>query len=180
MTVKDNDNTESKESIGISETNKQSKSRIRAVKILGNRSFSAREMEKRLVNKGDSPETAHDTVMWLERIGAVNDAEYAAAIVRYYTNKGYGPSRIRDELYRRGIPRDLWDDARECADNSDGGDAAEEYIIKKLKGSTDKNDLRRAADALCRRGFNYEEARAAVNKYLESLANTDDSEDEEP
>ena len=33
-------------------------------------------------------------------------AEHGAA-------KGYGPGRIREELYRRGVPRDCWDGALE-------------------------------------------------------------------
>ena len=179
MNSTDNENTDSKKSIGKFETNEQSRSRIRAIKILGNRSLSSSEMEKRLKNKGESPETASGTVQWLESIGAVNDVEYAAAIASHYSNKGYGLSRIKDELYKRGIPRDLWDDAIEGIDSSDAEDAAAEFIEKRLRGSTDKNDIRRTTDALCRRGFNYEDARTAVNRYLESIANTEDSEDTE-
>ena len=45
--------------------------------------------------------------------------------------------------------------------------AAYDFLNKKLRGSRDKADLRRATDALCRRGFSYEEAKTAINRYLE-------------
>ena len=35
----------------------------------------------------------------------------ARMVVRHYAAKGYGPRKIRDELYRRGVPREFWEDA---------------------------------------------------------------------
>jgi len=145
----------------------QSSSKARALRILGSRSLSAKDMERRLISKGESAETAQITVGWLEKIGAIDDEEYAASIVSHYSAKGYGIARIRDELFRRGISRDLWDKALSGIENME--EAADEFLEKKLKGSNDKDDLRRATDALCRRGFSYEEARSAVKRYLENL-----------
>jgi len=136
-------------------------------------------MEKRLIKKGESEETAQDTVQWLEDIGAVNDSEFAAAIVRHYSSKGYGLARIKDELYKRGIKRDLWEDALAGLEADAFDEAAHQFLEKKLRGSSDKDDLRRAMDALCRRGFGYEEARSAVNRYMEDLGNTEENEDAE-
>jgi len=144
-----------------------SSSKARAMRILGSRNYSTSEMERRLVSKGETSETAKETVQWLEGIGALNDGEYAAAIVQSYNAKGYGLARIKDELYRRGIPREMWDDA--LSSLGDMNDAAYDFIGKKLGGSRDKTDIRRATDALCRRGFSYEEARSIVIRYLESI-----------
>ncbi|MCL2226273.1 MAG: recombination regulator RecX [Oscillospiraceae bacterium] len=146
----------------------------RALKILGNRQMSAKEMEKRLIQKGEPEENAGEAVRWLEKIGAVNDTEFAGAICRHYSAKGYGPSRIKDELYKRGIPRELRDDALAAIKDTAMDGAAVQYLNKKLRGSTDKDDIRRAADALCRRGFGYENARLAVARYLEKLENTEE------
>jgi regulatory protein len=145
-------------------------SKTRALRILGSRSYSASEMEKRLKNKGETEDTAQNTVQWLEEIGAVNDEEYAAAIVKHYISKGYGLARIKSELFKRGIPRDLWEVALEGMQGME--DAAYDFLEKKLRGSRDKQDLRRASDALCRRGFSYEEARDAVRKYTERVEDT--------
>jgi len=141
--------------------------RARAMRILGSRTYSSSEMERRLISKGESSETAKQTVRWLEDTGIVDDEEYAKAIAKYYNAKGYGAARIKNELYRRGIAREMWDDALANLDNT--GDTAYDFIEKKLDGSRDKTDIRRATEALCRRGFSYEEARSAVARYLENL-----------
>jgi len=167
------------EYIELNEGLKLSSSKARAVRILGSRNLSSREMEKRLVSKGEPEGIARETVKWLEDIGAVNDEDYAATIVRHYCAKGYGLARIKDELYRRGIPRDMWDDALGGIDNM--GEAAYDFLEKKLRGSRDKADIRRASDALYRRGFSYGEAREAVSRYLENTEeNTEENEESEP
>ncbi|MCL2391298.1 MAG: recombination regulator RecX [Oscillospiraceae bacterium] len=146
------------------------KCKRRSLKILGNRQMSSAEMGKRLLQKGESEDNAQKTVMWLERIGAINDTDFAEAICLHYFKKGYGLSRIKDELYRRGIERELWDAALATIETEEPNDAAVDFIKKKLRGSTDKDDIRRATDALCRRGFGYEEARQAVARYIEEYS----------
>jgi regulatory protein len=139
----------------------------RALKILGSRNFSEQEMLKRLTSKGETEENSEEAVRWLVELGYINDPDYATLIVRHYSAKGYGTARIRDELFKRGIPRDLWDEKLDEINDDEMDDAALEFLKKKLKGSLDKDDLRRAADALIRRGFSFDDARAAVNRYLE-------------
>jgi regulatory protein len=143
--------------------------RKRALKILGNRNMSAQEMEKRLTVKGEAQEAARDTVEWLVELGYIDDDNYATLIVRHYASKGYGIARIKDELFKRGIPRDMWEDKLAALGDADMEDAALEYLQKKLRGGTDEADLRRAKDALLRRGYSYDDARAAVNRYLEEV-----------
>ena len=138
----------------------------RALRILGNRNFSEREMQRRLISKGETQENADETVRWLVELGYINDTDYAGLIVRHYSDRGYGISRIRDELYKRGIPRDLWDEKLAVLDESEISEASLEFLRKKLGESRDKDDLRRAADSLVRRGFSYDGARAVINRYL--------------
>jgi len=159
------------------ETNKTiEKCKQRSLKILGSRQMSTHEMQKRLVQKGETEENAKETVKWLETIGAINDIDFAEAIVRYYINKGYGIVRVKDELYKRGIHRDLWDDALTVADQSETDDAVIMFLDRKLRGSRDRDDVRKSTEALCRRGFSYEEARMAVTRYLENAGNTERTE----
>jgi len=139
----------------------------RAFKILGSRNFSEQEMIKRLTGKGEKQEDAEEAVRWLVELGYINDSDYATLIVRHYSSKGYGEARVRDELFKRGIPRELWDDALSGVDSADMGDFALEFLIKKLRGSDDKDDLRRASNALVRRGFSFDDAKAAINRYIE-------------
>ena len=140
----------------------------RALRILGNRGFSEKEMLKRLTGKGEAQEDAEETVRWLVELGYINDNDYATLIVRHYSSKGYGLARIKDELYKRGIPREVWDEKlSELDDEMD--DTALEFLKKKLRGSDDKDDLRRASAALVRRGYSYDDAKSAINRYMECL-----------
>jgi len=143
----------------------------RALKILGSRNFSEAGMIKRLTEKGESREDAEEAVKWLVELGYINDSDYATLIVRHYAAKSYGEARIRDELYKRGIPRDLWDEKLAELDVNETVDTAFEFLSKKLRGSTEKDDLRKASDALVRRGFGYDEAKAAINRYLDKMQN---------
>ena len=145
------------------------KAKKRALRILGSRNLSEKELTKRLIDKGESAEDAEAAVAWLVELKYVDDDEYASQIVRHYSKRGYGEARVRDELYRRGIPRELWDDKLGELDEVNMEDVALEFLNKKLRGSTDKDDLRRATDALVRRGFSYDDARRALNSYVDSV-----------
>ena len=151
-----------------------SKTKARALKILGSRQLSSHDILRRLIQKGETEENAGETVLWLERIGAVNDAAYADSICRYYADKGYGLSRIKDELYKRGISRELWDDAISSIDDSDARDAVLRFLDKKLKGSTDEENIRRASGTLRRRGLSYEDVKNAIAEYTERTENMED------
>ena len=75
--------------------------------------MSRQELERKLTEKGASQAEARYAAEWLEAIGALNDAEYAAALVRHYSRLGYGPARVREKRYEKGVPRELWEDALE-------------------------------------------------------------------
>jgi len=146
----------------------------RSLKILGSRQMSASDMKKRLIEKGESEENANETVLWLEKIGGINDKDFAEAICLHYSKKGYGAVRIKEELYRRKIEKYLWDDALALICQDETNDAAMQFLHKKLRGSDDKDDIRRAANALCRRGFSYEDAKKAVSEYFDNLENSEE------
>lgn len=84
--------------------------REKALALLTARPMSRRELIDRLTacpRDREKPPLADEaqaaeTADWLERLGLLNDAEYARTVVRHYSAKGYGPYKVRDELYRRG------------------------------------------------------------------------------
>jgi regulatory protein len=144
------------------------KTKARALRLIGKRNMSRREITERLVMKGETEESAEETAEWLEKIGAVNDEEYAALIVRHYAARGFGKVRIRDELYRRGIGRELWEAALEELPEAD--DKLDALLRARLAGGVpDKAALKRASDALYRRGFSWDEIKEAVGRYLSGL-----------
>ena len=87
--------------------------KARALRIINARPMSREELRKRLVEKGETPENAEECAEWLCQMGLINDAEYAGSVVRHYAAKGYGASRIKQELRRHGVSRELWDEAME-------------------------------------------------------------------
>ena len=111
-----------------------------------------------------TPEEATEGADWLEGLGYLNDAEYAKTLARHYSAKGYGDRKVKDELFRRGVPRQYWPEAMEEAQEPQEGIDA--FLEKRFRGKTpDAKDLKRASDALARRGYNWGEIRDGLNRY---------------
>ena len=151
-----------KEAAGVSNT------RAAAADLIGKRAMSRRDLERKLQEKGASETEARYAAEWLEAIGALNDAEYAAALVRHYSRLGYGPTRVREKLYEKGVPRELWEDALEELP-ADGGQV-DAFLRSKLRGRTpDEKEKRRLTNALLRRGFPWGEVKAAWRRLGEEM-----------
>ena len=138
--------------VQLQNTGRRSESRAAAARMASGRMLSRKELTDRLNRKGVDPDTAEETADWLEALGAVDDAAYAGVIARHYAASGYGPGRVRQELQKRGIPRELWEDA--LSQLPDSADAIDGFLKKKLGGRTpDRAMLKKLSDALLRRGF---------------------------
>ncbi len=145
-----------------------SSARAQAANIIGSRPLSKRELTERLVKKGSEEADARAAADWLEEIGAVDDAGYAAALVRHYGARGYGPQRVREELRRRGVPRELWDQALE--EMPESGETLDALIQKRCRGDlSDPRECKRTCDALLRRGFSWSQVKAAMGRYTDML-----------
>ena len=129
------------------------------------RPHSEKELRDKLTQKGCRPQDIEQAVALCTDYGFLNDADYAAMLVRHYGARGYGPGRIRQELYRRGVDKELWDDAFE--ELNDQEDTIDRMLASALRGRdvTDRKQRDKAANALFRRGFAWEEIRAAMARY---------------
>ena len=146
----------------------RSESRVKAAQLASGRMMSRKELTDKLSRKGIDPDTAEETADWLESLGAVDDATYAGVIARHYAASGYGPGRVRQELQKRGISRELWDDA--LSQLPDSADAIDRFLCKKLGGRTpDRAALKKLSDALLRRGFSWSDIRPALNRLGEEI-----------
>ena len=145
-----------------------SSARAAAADMIGSRALSKKELTRRLVKKGSDESDAQAAADWLEGIGAVDDAGYAAALVRHYGGKGYGPARVREELRRRGVDRELWDQALE--EMPEAAEILDALIQKKCRGElSDPREKKRVGDALMRRGFPWSDVKAAMGRYAEMM-----------
>ena len=136
-----------------------------ALRVVTDTPKSRKMLLKILEERDCPPEKAQEIAGWLEELGYLNDGQYAAQVAAFYTRKGYGARKIRDELYRRGIPRELWDEALAQVKEEDNACAIDAFLEKKLKGSHDPKDVKRASDALARRGYRWPEISAALRRY---------------
>jgi len=146
----------------------KSNTRVMAANMLSRRALSKKEVKDRLSKKGASETDAEETADWLENIGAVDDAAYGRMLGRYYGSRGYGPARVRQELHKRGVPRELWDEA--LAELGESEETIARLAEKKLQGKepTEEN-IRKVCDMLLRRGFSWGEVRGVLRRYKEDL-----------
>lgn len=139
--------------------------RSHALRVVTDTPKSRKMLLKILEEKDCQPEQAAEIADWLEDMGLLDDRRYAADVAELYVRKGYGVRKIRDELYRRGVPRELWDEALEQIKEEDSASAIDAFLEKKLRGSHDPKDVKRASDALARRGYRWPEISDALRRY---------------
>ena len=136
--------------------------KMRAVRIVSASSVSKRDLEYRLVQKGEDPKQAKQAVEWMSDLNLLDDAKTAEQIVHRCIHKGYGLSRAKQALYEKRIPKEFWEDA--LADYPDQTDKILEFLRSRLKEGYEERDVRRATDALLRRGHSYQEIRRAMQQ----------------
>ena len=148
--------------------------KMRAVRIVSAANVSKKDLENRLVQKGEDPAQAQKAVSWLSELHLIDDSATAETIVRACIAKGYGRSRAKQVLYEKRIPRELWEAALE--DYPDQTEKIADFLRAKLKGSQDPKLQKKAIDALLRRGHSY----GAIRQALSELSlDTDDFPEEE-
>lgn len=148
----------------ILETCGEASARERAVRIISASAVSKRDLQNRLVQKGESEEHAKQAVQWLDELHLLDDRQVAEQVVRNGAAKGYGAARIRQMLYEKRVPRELWDEALSALPPLD--DAIDEFLRRRFRGKTpDRAECKRASDALLRRGHKWSDIRRALERY---------------
>ncbi len=139
-----------------------------AVAMLNRRPLSEKELRGRLADKECAPEDIDAVAALCLDYGFLNDAEYACMLARYYGVKSYGPGRLKAELRRRGVAEEYWAGALELLD--DPAETLDRLLAARLRGrdAGDRKEMEKAGAALFRRGYSWDEIRAAVNRYRES------------
>lgn len=140
----------------------QMSAKMRAVRIVSASSVSKRDLQERLVRKGESEEQAREAVQWMEDLNLVNDADTAAQIVSRCAARGYGLARAKQALYEKKIPRQFWEDA--LADYPDQSEHILAFLHSRLGTGWDQRDLKRTIDALLRRGHSYPDVQRALRQ----------------
>ena len=136
--------------------------KMRSVRIVAASNVSRRDLEERLIRKGERPDQARKAVAWMEDLALVDDAKTAAQVVAQCARKGYGVARAKQALYEKRIPKEYWDEA--LADYPDQSEHIMSYLRSRLTKQGDEKELKRAVDALLRRGHNYSDIRRCLRQ----------------
>ena len=151
----------------------QMSAKMRAVRIVSAASVSRRDLEARLVRKGEDPQQAKEAVAWMEDLHLVDDRATAEQVVSSCISKGYGLMRAKQALYEKRIPKEYWDEA--LADYPDQTEKITAFLKSRLVADSDEKQVRRAVDALIRRGHSY----GIIRRALDALSfDTEDFQEE--
>ena len=151
------------------ETGSAEAAKLKALSLLDRRDYSRAELLRKLTEKGFDAAASETALDRLTELGFVDDARYAPIVVRHYAAKGYGAQRIRAELQRRGIPKQLWDAA--MAEMPEQDETLDRLLRARLRGAdvSDRAALKKATDALRRKGYGWDEISDAVERVRAEL-----------
>lgn len=136
--------------------------KMRAVRIVSASSVSKMDLQQRLIQKGEDPQQAADAVAWMEDLKLVDDRQTAEQIVSRCIARGYGLARAKQALYEKRIPKEYWSDALE--NYPDQNEKILEFLRSRLSDDADRREVKRAVDALIRRGHSYGDIRRALSE----------------
>ena len=148
--------------VRLQESAGQMSAKMRAVRIVAAASVSKDDLPRRLIQKGEGPQQAKAAVDWMSEMSLVDDRATAEHIVARCIAKGYGLSRAKQALYEKRIPKEYWDAV--LRDYPDQIDKIMEFLESHLGESPDQKTVKRAVDALLRRGHSYGTIRRAMRE----------------
>ena len=133
----------------------------RALNMLAVRARSSAELRRLLVRKGEPADQVSVAIARLESAGFLDDAAFARQFARSKAlGAGLSRRRLRQELGRKGVARDLSDDAIEAVLLEEGIDDSTsiEWVARKKLRTLAQLDAptqkRRLYGFLARRGYN--------------------------
>ena len=143
--------------------------KMRAVRIVAASSVSKKDLELRLVAKGENPEQAREAVNWMSELDLVDDQKVAHQLVERCVHKGYGLARAKQLLYEKRIPKECWTEALDGY--PDQFQVILQYLCEHLNAASEQKDKKRVIESLLRKGHHY----SVIRRAMEKLSyNTDD------
>ena len=151
--------------------------KARAVRIVAAAGVSEKELQKRLVQKGEDKQDAEEAIGWLKELRLLDDRETARQLAASAVSKGYGRARIKNILYEKGIPQEYWADALDTVPEMD--DAIDRFLARRWQGTDpDEKEVKKAVDALIRRGHSWKDIQSGLRRYRADLELEENLEDD--
>jgi regulatory protein len=142
-----------------------------ALDFLAYRIRSKKEIVDKLKNKNVSGETIEKTIRHLEKLGLINDEEFAKLLVQSSTGKNpSGKSVIKQKLYKKGISKDIIEKVlsetfTEKNERTFILDIFSKYK-KKLAGLDKNHQRKKMFEHLARKGFDFDIINEILNQKL--------------
>ena len=139
-----------------------------AVSLLSRRDHSERELMTKLTQKGYS-DGAEEAIRKLRDGGYVSDERFARLYVReLQTFKKYGKRRIEQELYRKGVDREI---ISVVLEETDFDESELVSLIERKYGRYlgDEKGIAKTINGLLRMGYSYGEIRNALREINENI-----------
>ena len=146
----------------------------RALNMLAFQARSARDLRRRLVQKGEAPAHVDAAIERLVANGLLDDASFARQFARSrVAGQGASKRRLQQDLFKRGVERAVADEAIAEVLTDEGVDEGEvvERVARKKARSLSKLDAptrrRRLYSFLARRGYEADAIRRAMAAVLD-------------
>lgn len=136
--------------------------RNKALRLLGRREHSARELITKLRQDGVEPAMADELLGSLAEEGWQSDPRFAASRIQNRIAQGHGPIRIRAELRVAGLPEALIQEAMEAADCDWTALCMATHHRKFGRAPKDRAERQKQYNYLMQRGYDGEQIRAAM------------------
>ena len=144
------------------------RAKLRCMNLLKSRSYTRKQLMEKLRAGKYPEEVIEEALSYVESYGYVNDAAYARSYVEDQIGKK-GLRRIEEELLRKGVDREMIEEAVSQVQERDGGQDETALIAALLEkrhfrpAEADLSEKRRMQAFLFRRGFSAEGIRRAMN-----------------
>ena len=141
-----------------------------ALRHLDRRAYGTAELKAVLVRKGAPEDVVDDVLARLTRVGLLDDAAYAAALVEQKHDERHMSRRaVALDLRRRGLSRDIVEDATDSLDDAadwQGARQVAQLRLRRLAGLDEATARRRLAGALSRKGYDPSIVSSVVSEVL--------------
>lgn len=141
----------------------------KAVGLLAQRAHAGGEIRQKLEHAHYLEDTIDMVLYKLEKERLLNDEAFARDYAASCARRQMGRTRIRMELLRKGLPRQLVEDTLEAMPTEEGDEAAvrlAQKLLRRHNGEDARKEMHKVLAAMARRGYSYEDSRNAIEAAL--------------
>ena len=138
-----------------------------ALKLLGLRNHSLKELEQKLLKKGYSVENVDPVLEKLTKLGVLDDRMFGIELIKSRSRrKPSGKLKIGAELRKKGVPDSIIGELLNEYDSREFCYRAAEKKMGSLHGATEECRKKKLEVFLYNRGFDWHDIRAVITQFF--------------